>query len=127
MEWPSKYGDTSRLLDLFGNDVDVILRVEGVKKSILIQLLVSDSPKELPLPNESVDWTVENSERCNLINRNVFKPEEYVKWYEEHTEQEALALLNGLITSYNTSVISRGQQQYVKHYPRILQLLQDAF
>ncbi|CCD65163.1 Conserved oligomeric Golgi complex subunit 5 [Caenorhabditis elegans] len=111
MEWPSKYGDTTRLLDLFGSDVDVMLRVEGVKKSILIQLLVSDSPSELPLPNQSVKWT----------------PEEYVKWYEEHTELEVLAFLNGLVSSYNSSVISRGQQHYVDHYPRIVKLLQNAF
>uniref|UniRef100_A0A8R1HK69 Conserved oligomeric Golgi complex subunit 5 n=1 Tax=Caenorhabditis japonica TaxID=281687 RepID=A0A8R1HK69_CAEJA len=111
MEWPSKYGDTSRLLDLFGNDVDAMMKVEGVKNSVLVQLLVSDSPVELPLPNESVEW----------------RPEEYVKWYEEHTEQEVLGLLNGLVTSYNSSVISRGQTQYVKHYPLILKLLQDAF
>lgn len=133
MEWPSKYGDTTRLLDLFGSDVDVMLRVEGVKKSILIQLLVSDSPSELPLPNQSVKWTVrsfpqyyEYSKYEIFICFN-FQPEEYVKWYEEHTELEVLAFLNGLVSSYNSSVISRGQQHYVDHYPRIVKLLQNAF
>ncbi|ULU11927.1 hypothetical protein L3Y34_015354 [Caenorhabditis briggsae] len=111
MEWPSKYGDTSRLLHLFESDVETMLRVEGVKKSIFIQLLVSDSPSELPLPNQSVKWT----------------PEEYVKWYEENSELEVLAFLNGLVTSYNTSVVSRGQQHYVENYPRIVKLLQNAF
>ncbi|EGT32578.1 hypothetical protein CAEBREN_10636 [Caenorhabditis brenneri] len=111
MEWPSKYGDTSRLLDLFGKDVDFMLKVEGVRKSILVQLLISDSPSEVPLPNQSVKWT----------------PEEYVAWYEDHSELEVLAFLNGLVTSYNSSVISRGQQQYVEHYPRIVKLLQDSF
>ncbi|EGT50697.1 hypothetical protein CAEBREN_29159 [Caenorhabditis brenneri] len=111
MEWPSKYGDTSRLLDLFGKDVDFMLKVEGVRKSILVQLLISDSPSEVPLPNQSVKWT----------------PEEYVAWYEDHSELEVLAFLNGLVTSYNSSVISRGQQQYVEHYPRIVKLLQDRF
>uniref|UniRef100_A0A1I7TJY5 Conserved oligomeric Golgi complex subunit 5 n=1 Tax=Caenorhabditis tropicalis TaxID=1561998 RepID=A0A1I7TJY5_9PELO len=111
MEWPSKYGDTSRLLNLFTSDIETMLRVEGVKKSILVQLLISDSPSELPLPNQSVKWT----------------PNEYVKWYEAHTELEVLAFLNGLVSSYNNSVISRGQQQYVQNYPLIVKLLQEAF
>ncbi|CAI5438633.1 unnamed protein product [Caenorhabditis angaria] len=111
MEWPSKYGDTTRLLDLFGDDVEVMLSVEGIKKSIFAQLLISDSPDELMLPHESVQWTAE----------------EYVKWNEEHTEVEIIALLNGLMTSYNSSVISKGQTQYVKHYPIIMKLLADSF
>ncbi|CAB3407722.1 unnamed protein product [Caenorhabditis bovis] len=111
MEWPSKYGDTSRFLDLFSDDIDMMCKVEGIRKSIFVHLLISDSPSDLMSPHDSVDWTIE----------------EYTKWYEEHTEQEIIALLNGLISSYNSLVISKGQQQYVEHYPRILKLLAESF
>ena len=51
---------------------------------------------------------------------------EYTEWCSSHSEMEILAFLNGLLTSYTSSVISRGESEFVPHYPLITDIIKTA-
>ncbi|CAD6184186.1 unnamed protein product [Caenorhabditis auriculariae] len=110
LEWSSRYGDRNSLLDLFSAEpYDYLQNRAGVRKSILIHLLIADSPANLLSPPQSVGWTVQ----------------EYITWFEEHGEVEILDLLSGLLNSYASSVTSLRETTYVPSYPIILDLLKQ--
>ncbi|TKR59993.1 hypothetical protein L596_029591 [Steinernema carpocapsae] len=75
-----------------------------------IQLLISESESQLKSPHESTGWTIQ----------------EYVAWFNSHTDRERFHFFSTLLKSYNNSVIARNETEYVHNYPLILQLVEKG-
>ncbi|PAV87450.1 hypothetical protein WR25_18595 [Diploscapter pachys] len=118
-----KYGDGSAICELFTenwlHECELRAKPQNLQNHhssppspawLPIQLLISNSPQTLVSPHTSVEWTVK----------------EYTEWCSSHSEMEILAFLNGLLTSYTSSVISRGESEFVPHYPLITDIIKTA-
>lgn len=72
---------------------------------LAIHFLISASPTSLPLPHESADFT----------------RDEYIQWFNEHTNVERYQFLQNLIASFEQSVENSPP---IPHLPKIKSLLQ---
>ncbi|VDP06134.1 unnamed protein product [Soboliphyme baturini] len=77
--------------------------------SLIIQLLISMSPEELPSPHQSVGWSLTR----------------YAEWFENHpSEADRLSFLRGTVESYAQHIIEQEKPQYAITYPLIMKLFE---
>ncbi|WKX89763.1 hypothetical protein Q1695_008980 [Nippostrongylus brasiliensis] len=107
-----QFHDRNLVLNLFsfGESNNETLPDSSLPMWIYVHILISSSPDSLPSPHQSVGWTIGK----------------YVQWCCEHPHPEIISFLSGLMTSYTTSVINRGETQYVPHYPTIMEIIRNA-
>ena len=123
---------------------------EAIPISMVIQLIISRSPKDLKSPFQVADWTPRTRYQPTLINlffiytmvvslRTAYAnpidienessvvesiKSQYSQWLDEHeSEKERLSLLKGTIENYTKSVQKKGKSEFVSELPIIMDLL----
>lgn len=85
---------------------------QKVPNSLLIHMLISQSPDEFKSPHSALNWS--------LIR--------YAEWLVRHNdEKERLQFLKGTIEAYAKQVQQEGKINYVPLYPLIVELLNSGF
>ncbi|CAJ0592901.1 unnamed protein product [Cylicocyclus nassatus] len=108
-----KYPRKDPLLSLFSTRISQnpdLISADALPAWIYIHALIAESPDALVSPHVSVEWTLE----------------QYVKWCCDNPDLEIISFLNGLMTSYNASVINRHEVEYVPNYPLIMELIKKG-
>ena len=86
-------------------------------------VLICASPASLVSPQESVEWTVSLFYFLPLSSSQI---DEYVSWCDSHTDLERMTFLNTLLTSYSSSVVAKGELEYVPFYPHLTQIINQS-
>uniref|UniRef100_T1IMS2 Conserved oligomeric Golgi complex subunit 5 n=1 Tax=Strigamia maritima TaxID=126957 RepID=T1IMS2_STRMM len=78
--------------------------------STVLNFLFSKAPNEMLSPHQNAHWSIAR----------------YSQWLDEHTEKEALHLIQGTLEAYARSVKERREKEYSSVYPIMLHLLQKG-
>ena len=96
---------------------------------MVIQLIISRSPRELKSAYQVAGWTerklIENFDYLLMILISFLSTiSHYSQWLDEHeSEKERLSLLKGTVENYTKSVQKSNKSEYVEEYPIVMELL----
>ncbi|CAJ0576188.1 unnamed protein product, partial [Mesorhabditis spiculigera] len=102
------FGDVRPLAMLFASDD--VETISEIPTWLIIQTLIAQSDASLKRPHESVEWD----------------QGQYVEWMLAQEDAEKYSFLSNLLSSYTSSVVSRGGTEFVANYPRLIALLDRA-
>lgn len=105
-------GEAVFLSDNFQDEVKKVSGLSSKASSIIptwlvVHILINVSRGEILLPHDSVGWS----------------REDYIKWFNEHSESDRFKFFQNLMTSYRQSVIARNATEFVKFYPLINEII----